>query len=161
MRTVAILFFVVLTGSLAARKNRSALAWGLFGLIPLIALLVLAFMPYLCPKCKHSITNKEWKNRTCPHCGDISKATMHAISTSSSSSSSRDVVALTFVASGWALITWVGLLELSGFLVRSMNLEDTVREHFYSEEPIPLLIIVGFVSALLTKIGVLPGTKIK
>jgi len=59
-------------GFLAARKNRNPWAWGLTGgLFLILGLIVLAFMPYLCPKCEQPITNTEWKNRICPRCGDI------------------------------------------------------------------------------------------
>lgn len=73
MEALIPLAFVVLTGWLAARKNRNRWTWGLFGMFPIFALLILAFMPYLCPKCRQSLSNKEWENRTCPTCGDLSK----------------------------------------------------------------------------------------
>lgn len=60
-------------GILAYRKNRSALGWGIVGgmfLIP--GLLVLMFMPFVCPKCRKGLSNDEWKNRTCPSCGTLS-----------------------------------------------------------------------------------------
>jgi hypothetical protein len=64
----------LIIGLLAARKNRNPWAWGLIGgLSSIVGLIILAFMPYLCPKCEKPITNKEWKNRSCPRCGDISK----------------------------------------------------------------------------------------
>ena len=62
-------------GPLAARKNRNGWAWGFIGgLFLLPGLLILMFMPYLCPSCKQSISNKAWKARSCPRCGDLSKA---------------------------------------------------------------------------------------
>ena len=80
----------VIIGLLAARKNRNGWAWGLIGgWFLLFGLLVLAFLPYLCPKCKESLTNKSWKSRTCPRCGDISKGTMEPTSTSSYNSSTQ------------------------------------------------------------------------
>jgi hypothetical protein len=58
-----------LTGALAARKNRSALAWAIGGvLFPLTALLVLLFMAYLCPKCLEPVSYEEWKQKQCPRC---------------------------------------------------------------------------------------------
>jgi MFS family permease len=64
----------LIIGLLAKRKNRNPWAWGLIGGLFLLAgLLLLAFMPYLCPKCEQPITNEEWKSRNCPRCGDISK----------------------------------------------------------------------------------------
>lgn len=66
---VAFVVFAFITGIMADRKNRNAVAWGLFGgLSPVLALLVLMFMPFLCPKCKGALTNSEHKNGDCPHC---------------------------------------------------------------------------------------------
>lgn len=62
----------VIIGLLAARKNRNGVAWGLIGgLFLLPGLLVLMFMPFVCPKCKQSLSNREWKQRTCPKCGNL------------------------------------------------------------------------------------------
>jgi biotin transporter BioY len=62
----------VIIGTLAARKNRNGWAWGLIGGIFLVpGLLVIMFMPFLCPKCQRSLSNKQWKDRTCPTCGQI------------------------------------------------------------------------------------------
>jgi len=59
-----------LTGLLAARKNRSTLAWAIIGgiLFPGTGLLVLLFMSYLCPKCQLPITYSEWNEKRCPRC---------------------------------------------------------------------------------------------
>ncbi len=63
-------FFGTIIGLLAARKNRNGLMWGFsggpFGLFPII---VLALVPFLCPKCRMPMTNKEWKTGKCPRCG--------------------------------------------------------------------------------------------
>ena len=60
----------VINGLFAARKNRNAWAWALFGgLFCLPTLLILAFVPFLCPKCQQSLSKDEWKRRRCPHCG--------------------------------------------------------------------------------------------
>jgi hypothetical protein len=76
------LFFIVypitaiIVGSFAARKNRNGLAWGLIGgLFLLPAMVVLAFMPYLCPRCQGALKNSEWKDRKCPVCGDLQQNT--------------------------------------------------------------------------------------
>ena len=62
----------VIIGLLAARKNRNGWAWGLIGgLFLLPGLIVLMFLPYLCPKCRQSISKTRWKLRTCPRCGRI------------------------------------------------------------------------------------------
>lgn len=69
----------VIIGPLAARKNRNGWAWALIGGLALgLGLLVLAFMPWLCPKCHQSISNKQWKQRTCPRCGDIKTVSKRA-----------------------------------------------------------------------------------
>ncbi len=69
---IAYAIAALIIGLLAARKNRSGWAWGLIGGLALLpGLLVLMFMPYLCPKCRKSLSNKEWKGRTCPRCGSI------------------------------------------------------------------------------------------
>jgi hypothetical protein len=61
-----------ITGALAARKNRSALAWAVGGaLCPGTAFLVVLFMPYLCPKCQRPVSYDEWKQKECPRCGGI------------------------------------------------------------------------------------------
>jgi hypothetical protein len=65
-------FAGTLIGLLAARKNRSGWGWGLFGgLFLLPGLLVLMFMSFVCPKCGQSLTNQEWKQRSCRRCGAI------------------------------------------------------------------------------------------
>lgn len=60
----------LLIGLTAADKNRNGWLWGIMGggVFFLPAALVLSFLPYLCPKCKHGLTNKEWKNWSCPKC---------------------------------------------------------------------------------------------
>lgn len=63
------LLFGFLTGALAVRKGRSGLGWGAFGFFaPLIALVVLAFMGYQCPLCKHPLTYQQARHGECPHC---------------------------------------------------------------------------------------------
>lgn len=65
----AILLFGVLTGLLAKRKNRNPWGWGIAGAFSLIlALLVLAFLPYKCPKCRASLTNQQGRDKQCPAC---------------------------------------------------------------------------------------------
>jgi len=61
--------FGVLTYALARRKNKLAIVWGFFGaLFPVITLLILAFVPYLCPSCSKPLTNREFAAKSCPHC---------------------------------------------------------------------------------------------
>ena len=64
----------LVVGFLAKRKNRSPLGWGVAGALSwIIALLILAFMPYKCPKCKQSITNDQGRDKDCPSCGSFKK----------------------------------------------------------------------------------------
>lgn len=64
----------LVVGFLAKRKNRSPLGWGVAGALSwIIALLVLAFMPYKYPKCKQSITNDQGRDKNCPTCGSFQK----------------------------------------------------------------------------------------
>ena len=62
-------FFGLVLGLLAKRKNRNPWAWGVVGALALLpGAIVLMFMPYLCPRCRRSITNKEARAGTCPSC---------------------------------------------------------------------------------------------
>jgi hypothetical protein len=62
-----------ITGAVAARKNRSTMGWAVGGILfPVTALLVLVFLPYLCPKCQKPVTHSEWKDKQCPRCSSRS-----------------------------------------------------------------------------------------
>lgn len=62
-------FWAVVVGLLAKRKNRNPWLWALFGALSwVIALIVLAFQPYLCPHCREGIRKSEYKNDVCPYC---------------------------------------------------------------------------------------------
>ena len=58
------------TGMLAAKKNRSVVAWAILGGIFFFGtgLLVLLFMSYLCPKCQRPISPEEARRKDCPRC---------------------------------------------------------------------------------------------
>jgi hypothetical protein len=92
------IFWAVVVGLLAKRKNRSGTLWGIVGgLSWVIALLILAFLSYLCPKCKKKLTNIEAKQHLCPDCGDFKSnspiaATTHHESTDSFNSIAEDIV---------------------------------------------------------------------
>lgn len=58
----------ILTGLLAARKNRSFTFWASVGTISLLALCVLAFLPYLCKQCKSNVSAEEAKLGHCLNC---------------------------------------------------------------------------------------------
>lgn len=69
-RLLAMLVWAVIVGSFARRKNRNPWGWGLLGAFSwLIALVVLAFFPYLCPQCGGSVSNEDAKRQACPTCG--------------------------------------------------------------------------------------------
>ncbi len=68
------LFLAVVVGLLAKRKNRNPIGWGIAGgLFFLIALLILAFLPYLCPKCKQKISTTDAKAGNCSKCKSASE----------------------------------------------------------------------------------------
>lgn len=70
-RLIAMLIWGVVLGFLAKRKNRNPIGWGIAGAMSwLIAVLVLAFLPFLCPKCQERITKEEAKSDRCPHCNN-------------------------------------------------------------------------------------------
>jgi len=58
------------TGLLAARKNRSVVAWAILGgiIFPGTGLVLLLFVSHLCPKCQRPISPEETKRKDCPRC---------------------------------------------------------------------------------------------
>ena len=63
------LFFAVVVGALAKRKNRNPWLWGFAGAMSwLISLLALAFLPYRCETGEHDVTNEQAKEKICPAC---------------------------------------------------------------------------------------------
>ena len=58
----------------AFRKNRNPAIWGLLGAVFPLTVLIVAFLPFLCPECRTSLTNAQWRKRNCPVCGDLSSA---------------------------------------------------------------------------------------
>lgn len=62
----------MILGIMAAQRNRDAAAWGFIGgLFFLPSLIILMLCPYLCPRCRRPLSNKEWRARTCPQCGNL------------------------------------------------------------------------------------------
>jgi len=75
----------------AAYKNRNPWVWGsaftalaaFMFFLPLgdladwailvwfVSLLILALLPFICPKCNGKLTYREWKERRCPECGSL------------------------------------------------------------------------------------------
>lgn len=92
----------------------------------------------------------------CPQCGAPQRAL-------SSSGSSRNTGVLIIVACGWTLVLWLACLLLGGFMAGAMNPNNAAAagEHFGEVSSIPILLISGLASGLLTTIGWLPGTKKK
>ena len=71
-KLLAALIWGIVVGFFAKRKNRNPWGWGVAGAFSwLIALVVLAFLPYKCPKCEQSITNDQGKDEVCPKCGSF------------------------------------------------------------------------------------------
>ncbi len=67
--------FGTVLGLMAKRKNLNPWVWGIVAGFPLwivIGAIALACTSFRCPKCQRSLTNKEWKGRSCPICGDVS-----------------------------------------------------------------------------------------
>lgn len=75
MDTNGILIINILTAAIcawgAARKNRNALLWGGLGFIFPLTVLIVAFLPFTCLVCRKNLTNRQWRDRICPDCGDI------------------------------------------------------------------------------------------
>ena len=67
-----VVFWGVVVGLLARRKNRSPLGWGIAGgLVWFIALIILAMMPYKCPRCGQPLSNTQGREEHCPNCGSF------------------------------------------------------------------------------------------
>jgi len=75
VQVLVALIFGAVVALLAKRKNRNPWFWGVMGFISwIIALLVLAFLPYRCPKCEQDLSNQEGRDKSCPHCGSFAAA---------------------------------------------------------------------------------------
>lgn len=63
----------ILTGALAARKNRNGPGWFLLAnlLTWPIALPAVAFLSALCPRCRAEMTRDQLKRLECPACGSL------------------------------------------------------------------------------------------
>jgi purine-cytosine permease-like protein len=63
------IFGAVVMWFCAKTKNRNPVGWAIAGSLSwIIALIFLACLPYLCPKCRQKISYREKKADTCPHC---------------------------------------------------------------------------------------------
>lgn len=93
---------------------------------------------------------------TCPLCGAPQGL-------QSSAPPSRNVGLLIIIALGFALAMWLGFLVLGGFIIGFMNPDDASNagEAFGQATGAPALLISLILSAVLTTIGLLPGTRKK
>ena len=76
LSTYIISWFVCgfIIGIFAARKNRNFVLWGIIGGIFLLpGLLILSTLPVICPKCKRELSEKQWKDKFCPHCKKLTE----------------------------------------------------------------------------------------
>ena len=70
MTFIAALIGALLAGWLAERKNRNVLGWAMFGaLAHVVAIIVLCFLPPLCPYCGQPLSNAQITREACPKCG--------------------------------------------------------------------------------------------
>jgi Na+/melibiose symporter-like transporter len=64
--------FAFVTAYFAGWKNRSRVGWGIAGFfLGAIALIILAFCDFLCPKCNQKLSNEDRKNHTCSNCAKL------------------------------------------------------------------------------------------
>ncbi len=59
-------------GTVAAKKNRSGLLWGLPALLPVLWIplgICVAFISHLCPTCRRPLSADEKRRGECPRCG--------------------------------------------------------------------------------------------
>lgn len=99
----------------------------------------------ICPGCSRELHETA---QVCPHCGAPQRA-------------ERNTVVLVFVALGWTLLLWIMFLFIGGFVIGIMNPEnaEVAGREFGETASFPLLFAAGVLSALLTKLGMLPGTR--
>ena len=70
MTFLAALAGALIAGWLAEKKNRNILGWAMFGaLAHIVAIIVLLFLPALCPFCSQPLTNRQVCRDGCPTCG--------------------------------------------------------------------------------------------
>jgi hypothetical protein len=92
---------------------------------------------------------------SCPHCGASQGL-------ASDANAPRNVGTLIVVGIGWAFIMWVVFLFMGGFVIGMMNPENaTTAGEQFGRAAAPTIFIFGLLSGILTKFGILPGTKKK
>ena len=68
-RLGAMLFWDLIVGFLAKRKNRNPFLWGIAGTLSwLIALVILAFLSFICKNCDAKVSKEDAKSGSCPNC---------------------------------------------------------------------------------------------
>lgn len=80
-----------------------------------------------------------------------------------SNATSRNTGVLVLVAIGWAAIMWFGALLLGGFMIGLTHPANAeAAGHDFGEHAAwPLLLLAAVLSGVLSKMGLLPGTKKK
>lgn len=78
MTTLALLlaavFWSVIIGLVAKQKNLNPWNWAIAGVLAWpIALLILVFLPAVCPKCDRDLTRKQGTEKVCPVCGPFAE----------------------------------------------------------------------------------------
>lgn len=62
--------FGLIIGLWAKWKNRNGILWAILGgPFMVLGILIIIFMPFLCPKCRKKVKRKQWKKNICPDCG--------------------------------------------------------------------------------------------
>lgn len=80
-RIIVAVFCGVALGVFASKKNRKSWVWTLLGtatgvinlLLTLVVFAVLTFLPYRCPRCGQSLTNKQAREKACPACPAVAE----------------------------------------------------------------------------------------
>ncbi len=68
-RLGAMLFWALIVGFLAKRKNRNPFLWRILGALSwLIALIILAFLSFVCKNCGEKVSKEVAKTGSCPNC---------------------------------------------------------------------------------------------
>ncbi len=107
--------------------------------------------------CRHCGKEIQESAAFCPSCGAPQG------NGPDSGASSRNTGVLVLVAIGWAAIMWFGVLMLGGFVIGLTHPGNAeAAGHDFGERAAwPMLLLAAVLSGVLTKMGLLPGTKKK
>ena len=76
------------------------------------------------------------------------------------SDKTRNTATLIVVGIGWAFIMWFAFLFIGGFIIGVMNPSNPAEAgEQFGRAATPSILIFGLLSGVLTKFGLLPGTK--